>query len=66
MTISKGNIDRIKFRENLIRWLSWMKTRRKAFSQNLKNQGKAQRSFDNSSQSVGRHKAKSTSQCVAP
>jgi hypothetical protein len=63
--MAQKKLHKIKFRERLIRWLSWMKTRRKAFHQNIKNQGKDKRSFDNSSQPVGRRKAKSASEWAA-
>jgi hypothetical protein len=51
------------FRESLIRWL---RTRKKGFHQNIRKQGKVQKSFDNSSQPVGRHKVKSASERAPP
>jgi len=61
--LAQRKLHQTGFKESLIRWL---RTRKKGFHQNIKNQGKVQRSFDNSSQPVGRHKAKSASERVTP
>jgi hypothetical protein len=43
-------LHRMQFRARLIIWLSWMKTRRKAFNQSIRNQDKVKRASDMSSQ----------------
>jgi hypothetical protein len=64
--MAQRKLHQMRFREHLIRWLSWIKVRRKAFSQNLRDQGKIRKVFNNSSQPVGRQKVKSASERATP
>jgi len=66
LPLEQRKLHHMRVIECLIRWLSWIKFRRKALNQNFKSQEKIRKVFNNSSHPVGRQKVNSTSEKATP